>query len=116
MRLATLTLIVVALAVRAEADEKKAVSFEKDVMPIFKASCVSCHKADKKKGKLDMSTYAELRKGGKQGDPVKPGDPAKSLLVEMISGKEPEMPEKGDKLTEAQVKVISDWIKQGAKP
>jgi mono/diheme cytochrome c family protein len=115
MRLATLTLIVMALAVRAEADEK-AVSFEKDVMPIFKASCVSCHKADKKKGKLDMSTYAELRKGGKQGDPVKPGDPAKSLLVEMISGKEPEMPEKGDKLTDAQVKVISDWIKQGAKP
>jgi mono/diheme cytochrome c family protein len=115
MRLATLTIIVLALAAPAKADEK-AVSFEKDVMPIFKASCVSCHKADKKKGKLDMSTYAELRKGGKQGDPVKAGDPAKSLLVEMISGKEPEMPEKGDKLTEAQVKVISDWIKQGAKP
>jgi hypothetical protein len=55
-------------------------------------------------------------KGGKQGNPVKPGDPAKSLIIEMISGKEPEMPEKGDKLTEAQVKVISDWIKQGAKP
>ena len=115
MRLATLTIIVLALAAPAKADEK-AVSFEKDVMPIFKASCVSCHKPDKKKGKLDMSTYAELRKGGKQGDPVKAGDPAKSLLVEMISGKEPEMPEKGDKLTEAQVKVISDWIRQGAKP
>ena len=115
MRVAILILTVCALASASEADEK-AVSFEKDVMPIFKASCVSCHKADKKKGKLDMSTYAELRKGGKQGDPVKPGDPAKSLLVEMISGKEPEMPEKGDKLTDAQVKVISDWIQQGAKP
>jgi mono/diheme cytochrome c family protein len=115
MRLATLTLIVLSLTTPARAGEK-AVSFEKDVVPIFKASCVSCHKADKKKGKLDMSTYADLRKGGKQGDPVKPGDPAKSLLVEMISGKEPEMPEKGDKLTDAQVKVISDWIQQGAKP
>ncbi|HUR39056.1 MAG TPA: c-type cytochrome domain-containing protein [Planctomycetota bacterium] len=115
MRLATVTLIVLALTTPARAGEK-AVSFEKDVVPIFKASCISCHKADKKKGKLDMSTYADLRKGGKQGDPVKPGDPAKSLLVEMISGKEPEMPEKGDKLTDAQVKVISDWIQQGAKP
>jgi mono/diheme cytochrome c family protein len=115
MRFATLTIIVLALATRAGADEKQ-VSFEKDVMPIFKASCVSCHKPDKKKGKLDMSTYADLRKGGKQGDPIKPGDPGKSILIEMISGKEPEMPEKGDKLTEAQVKVISDWIKQGAKP
>ena len=115
MRLATLTLIVLALTTPARAGEK-AVSYEKDVLPIFKASCVSCHKADKKKGKLDMSTYADLRKGGKQGDPIKPGDPAKSLIVEMISGKEPEMPEKGDKLTDAQVKVISDWIQQGAKP
>jgi mono/diheme cytochrome c family protein len=115
MRLATLTLIVLALTTPARAGEK-AVSYEKDVLPIFKASCVSCHKADKKKGKLDMSTYADLRKGGKQGDPIKPGDPAKSLIVEMISGKEPEMPEKGDKLTDAQVKVISDWIQRGAKP
>lgn len=115
MRLATLTLIVLALTTPARADEK-AVSFEKDVAPIFKASCVSCHKPDKKKGKLDMSTYADLRKGGKQGDPIKPGDPAKSLIVEMISGKDPEMPEKGDKLTDAQVKVITDWIQQGAKP
>ena len=110
MRLATLTLIVLALTTPARADEK-AVSFEKDVQPIFKASCISCHK-----GKLDMSTYADLMKGGKQGNPVKAGDPAKSLIIEMISGKEPEMPEKGDKLTDAQVKVISDWIKQGAKP
>jgi cytochrome c len=115
MRLATLTLIVLALTTPARAGEK-AVSYEKDVLPIFKASCVSCHKADKKKGKLDMSTYADLRKGGKQGDPIKPGDPAKSLIVEMISGKEPEMPEKGDKLTDAQVKIIADWIQQGAKP
>ena len=115
MRLASLMLTVLALTTPARADEKS-VSFEKDVMPIFKANCISCHKADKKKGKLDMSTYTELRKGGKQGDPIKPGDPAKSLLVDMISGKEPEMPEKGDKLTEAQVKIISDWVKQGAKP
>ena len=116
MRSAAAMLIMTCLALAAAAQDKKPVSFEKDIQPIFKANCISCHKPDKKKGKLDMSTYADLMKGGKQGNPVKPGDPAKSLLVEMISGAEPEMPEKGDKLTEAQVKVISDWIKQGAKP
>ena len=115
MRFAALTLSLIALSTPSRADDPQ-VSFEKDVMPIFKTSCLSCHKPDKKKGKLDLSTYADLRKGGKQGDPVKPGDPDKSLLVQMISGKEPDMPEKGDKLTDAQVKVISDWIKQGAKP
>ena len=115
MRLATLTFTVLAISTPLRADDRQ-VSFEKDVMPIFKASCISCHKADKKKGKLDMSTYADLMKGGKQGSPIKPGDPAKSLIIEMISGKEPDMPEKGDKLTDAQVQIIAAWIKQGAKP
>jgi len=115
MRFAALTLALIAISTPARADDRQ-VSFEKDVMPILKASCISCHKADKKKGKLDLSTYADLRKGGKQGDPVKPGDPDKSILVQMISGKEPDMPEKGDKLTEAQVRIISTWVKQGAKP
>jgi mono/diheme cytochrome c family protein len=109
-------ILILTLCSLAGAQADKAVSFEKDVMPIFKASCVSCHKADKKKGKLDMSNYAELMKGGKQGSPVKPGDPAKSLLIEMVGGKEPEMPEKGDPLKPEQVEVLTRWIQQGAKP
>ena len=115
MRFATVTLTVLCLALSAAAQEKKPVSYEKDIVPIFKASCLSCHKPDKKKGKLDMSTYADLLKGGKQGNPVKPGDPAKSILIEMISGAEPEMPEKGDKLKPDQVELITRWVKEGAK-
>jgi len=109
-------ILMLTLCSLASAQADKAVSFEKDVMPIFKASCISCHKADKKKGKLDMSSYAELMKGGKQGTPVKPGDPAKSLLIEMVGGKEPEMPEKGDPLKPEQVEILTRWIQQGAKP
>ena len=125
MRLATLTLTVLCLSLDASTpssakategtQEKKPVSFKDEIQPIFKASCLSCHKPDKKKGKLDMSTYADLVKGGKQGNPLKPGDPAKSLLVEMISGPEPEMPEKGDELKPEQIELISRWIKEGAK-
>ena len=114
MRLATVMIIVTGLGLTASAQDKT-VSYEKDIVPIFKATCISCHKPDKKKGKLDMTTYADLIKGGKQGSPVKPGDPAKSLIVEMISGKEPEMPEKGDALKPEQVELISRWIKEGAK-
>jgi hypothetical protein len=96
MRLAPVIFSVMCLGVSLSAQEKKPVSFEKDVAPIFKASCISCHKPDKKKGKLDMTTYADLMKAASRARPVKAGDPAKSLIVEMISGKEPEMPEKGD--------------------
>jgi mono/diheme cytochrome c family protein len=108
-------LTLLALALSASAQDKKPVSYEKDLQPIFKQSCLSCHKADKKKGKLDMSTYDALMKGGKQGPAVKAGDPAKSILVEMITGAEPEMPEKGDKLKPEQIELISRWIKEGAK-
>ena len=103
------------LALEGSAQDQKAVSFEKDVMPILKTSCISCHKPDKKKGKLDMSTYDALMKGGDQGSPVKVGDPKKSLLIEVVSGKEPEMPEKGDPLTPAQIDILARWITEGAK-
>ena len=114
MRAATVLLTVMCLGLSLSAQDKP-VSYEKEIVPIFKANCLSCHKPDKKKGKLDMSTYADLMKGGKQGSPIKAGDPAKSLLVEMISGNEPEMPEKGDPLKPEQVALISRWIKEGAK-
>src|SRR5439155_17107593 len=108
-------LTLLGLALSPTAKERKPVSYEKEIQPIFKARCLSCHKPEKKKGKLDLSTYADLMKGGKQGAPVKPGDPTKSLIVEMISGSEPEMPEKGDKLKPEQVDLISRWIQEGAK-
>ena len=107
--------LMLSLALSAPAQDKKPVSFEKDVMPILKASCVSCHKPDKKKGKLDMSTYAALLKGGDQGSPIVAGDPKKSILIQVVSGKEPEMPEKGDPLTPAQIDILSRWIMEGAK-
>ncbi len=116
MRLAAaMCTLMLSLAFSAPAQEKKSVSFEKDVMPILTKSCISCHKPDKKKGKLDMSTYAALIKGGDQGTPVKAGDPTKSILIQVVSGKEPEMPEKGDPLTAAQIDILSRWIKEGAQ-
>lgn len=107
---------VAALAGGAAAQDKDApVSYTKDVVPILKASCYECHNPKKLKGKLDMSTYALLMKGGKQKSPILPGDPDKSILIQSVIGDEPEMPEKGDKLKPEQIAILSKWIKQGAK-
>ena len=97
------------------AAQDKPVSYKTDILPIFQKSCNECHNVKKKKGKLDMSTYADLLKGGKKGKPWKDGDPDKSLLIEMIKGDKPEMPEDGDPLKPAQVALIARWIKEGAK-
>ena len=82
-------------------------TFEKDVRPIVKAHCTHCHgEEEKPKGKLDLRLRRFMDKV------VVAGDPANSKLVEMIrSG---EMPEKGKKVSEAELAILEEWIAQGA--
>jgi len=91
------------------------VSWFKDVTPIFKRSCNGCHNPNKTKGGVDTSTYALFAKPGKNGPNYVAGDPAKSLVMSEISGKEPSMPKEGDALSEAEVAMIGRWIREGAK-
>ena len=91
-----------------------AISFTKDVYPILKAHCTGCHHPGKAKGQLDLSTFAALKKGANNATGFIAGDPAASLLVKMIKGPEPEMPEDADPLKSEQVAIIEAWVKQGA--
>jgi WD40 repeat protein/mono/diheme cytochrome c family protein len=99
----------------ADAGGQAAVSFEKQVIPILQANCAGCHQPGKLKGGLDVTTYKTLMAGGKDGLAIKPGDSKHSSLVTMVSGKEPEMPQKGEPLTKAEVEVLVRWVDQGAK-
>src|SRR5580704_13672508 len=67
-----------------EAAPKGALSFINDVAAILKENCFACHDAKKRKGKLDMTTFENLRKGGDNDDPLTPGKPAESHLVDLI--------------------------------
>jgi len=93
----------------------RAVSFSKDVLPILKASCMKCHGGKEAKGGIDLSSYASVKKGGKEGPIFVEGNPDKSSLVTSISGDKPDMPKKAAPLTKAQVTTISAWVKEGAK-
>ncbi|MDB5292017.1 MAG: Planctomycete cytochrome [Phycisphaerales bacterium] len=97
------------------ADDKAEASFHRDVTLILSRSCVACHRPEKKKGKLDLTTYADFAKGGKSGPAFVAGDPDKSLVIQSVTGDEPEMPNKGEHLSAAEIEVLSRWIKQGAK-
>lgn len=96
------------------AAEDKAVSFYKEIVPIFKRSCNGCHHPGKLKGQLDLTTYEAFKKGGKHGTAFTAGDPTKSRIIEEVSGEEPSMPEEGDPLTKEEVALIERWIAQGA--
>lgn len=97
---------------------KGPVSFINDVAPILQKNCFACHDAKKKKGKLEMTTYENLRKGGSKEDPIAPGKAKESLLLDLLTSKGADrMPPKdaGDALKKEQIDIIAKWIEEGAK-
>ncbi len=93
------------------------IDFEKEIKPILADQCFRCH-ANKAKGGLRLdSREAALKGGDSEVAAVVPGDPEKSLLMEMIDPKlagDDVMPPKGDPLSEEQREVFAHWIAQGA--
>jgi hypothetical protein len=94
------------------------VSFINDVAPILKEYCFGCHGAKNPKGKLDMTRYESFRKGGTKDDPIAPGKPDESYLIEVLhaTGKKRMPPEdSGDALPKDRIDLLARWVKEGAK-
>jgi hypothetical protein len=107
-----------AFAQGVPAAKKGPVSFINDVAPILKENCFACHDAKKRKGKLDMSTYENFRKGGSHEDPVVPGKPDESRILDLLTAKDKSRmppPESGDALPKEKLATIGQWIVEGAK-
>lgn len=106
------------------ASDKKGVTYEKDIKPIFEKSCVKCHGDKKQKSKLRLDSLAAALKGGENGPNVIPGKSVESQLVHAVARILPEEdehmpPKKKDgtvnPLSKEQVGLIRAWIDQGAK-
>jgi hypothetical protein len=93
-----------------------AVSFSKEVKPIFEASCINCHGHGRDKGGFRLDTRDTALQGGDSGPAVIPGKSADSLLISLVQGVDPDnvMPKKGSRLTPEQVGLLRAWIDQGA--
>lgn len=111
-------LTVFAASVAAAASMQAAPDFQKEVLPILQSRCVECHGPDKQKGKLRLDTQELALKGGKGGPAYKAGDVDGSELIKRVSlpkDNDDRMPPEGEPLTAAQVTILKDWIKDGAK-
>ncbi|MEZ6141803.1 MAG: c-type cytochrome domain-containing protein [Zavarzinella sp.] len=99
-------------------DRKEPVVYEKEVLPIFVNKCFVCHSGKEINGKLDLSTYDKLMKGGKKGPAVIPGKSAESYLFQLCARlKKPIMPPSDEvPLTPQELALIKLWIDEGAKP
>ncbi|MBK1734303.1 hypothetical protein CKO15_03190 [Halorhodospira abdelmalekii] len=82
---------------------------------IMRRDCVHCHSRHNRLGGLDLSSHEALMRGGDSGTAVKPGEPGKSLLVQMLKGEaEPLMPLGGPPLAKPDIERIATWVEEGA--
>ncbi len=100
---------------QTQTKDAKKVDFKTQIWPIIDKSCLRCHSAKKKKGKLRLD---KKKFAFKKAETIVPGKPEESELYKLIDlppDHEDYMPAKGDPLTKEQVELIKTWIEQGAE-
>lgn len=90
------------------------INFQEHVLPIFREHCVSCHNPQKESSGLALDSYARVIQGGSGGEVVFAGDTESSRLWALVNhDDEPKMPPNQDKLPEAKLTVLKQWIMEG---
>src|SRR5213596_2262939 len=74
------------LAVPSAASAQDKVTYQDNVLPVFRNTCLNCHNPDKKKAGLDLSSYVSAMAGSENGKVLEPGDPDGSLLFGSCRG------------------------------
>ena len=92
------------------------VDYLRDIKPVLKERCYACHGALKQNAGLRMDTAELLRKGGKDGPVLVPGDPASASLLARLTTSvvDDRMPQEASPLKPGQIAAIRDWIAAGA--
>ncbi len=92
------------------------VSYRRDVAPILRRHCTSCHTKNDAQGDLSMDSVKLLARGGKNGPAIVPGKADESPLVQVLTGaRKPAMPYKQPPLSAAKVQTLRQWVLAGAK-
>jgi len=104
------------LSAQELSDAAKVEFFDQKVYAILKDNCFKCHGGEKKlKGQFRLTSREGLLAGGEIGPAINLKEPQKSLLLDMLSYRDGdhEMPPKA-KLPQAQIDILTQWVKLGA--
>lgn len=86
------------------------------VTQLLNTNCVGCHGEQRGAGDIHLTSFDGIMKGGEHGPIVVAGDPANSTIIKALKGQGArQMPPRGTPLPADQIKVVEDWIKDGAK-
>ena len=111
-------IILVAITAFTVTTSHKEIDYNTDVKPIFNKKCITCHGGVKQQSNFSLLFREEALKKCKSGKyAIVPGDPDHSEMIRRINLKDPEdrMPYHHAPLSKEEIKILHDWIKQGAK-
>jgi mono/diheme cytochrome c family protein len=89
-------------------------TYEQDVLPIFTKYCFTCHGQSSPKLGLDLRTAAGALRGSHNGPVIAKGNLADSLLWAKVSTRQMPPAVYGQKVPDADVAVVKQWIEAGA--
>ncbi len=100
-------------------DTVRTYTYIKDVAPIIKTYCLTCHGSDNENpSEYYMDDYESIMKGGRHGVTIVTGKPDSSMFYYKLLPDPPfgkQMPRGHKKISPQAIHVIHDWIEQGAK-
>lgn len=102
----------------SSARTEEPVSYQADVLPIFRTHCFGCHQNARQLGQYRMTDFAAMMQGGETGEAaIVPGDADASYLFTQIDLHDglAEMPKPPRKpLHATEVDLVRRWINEGA--
>lgn len=82
---------------------KVTITYSSDIMPILSQNCVQCHNPNGSEASIPLDSYNSVI------NEIKKGDPGSSNLILSVDGGE-----MNGMLTTNQLKLLKEWVKQGA--
>ena len=104
----------------AKSRQSKKVDFEKQILPILRRNCLSCHNSQKGEDGVNLETPQTIAKGGDTGKIIEAKKPESSSLFRVAAHmSKPVMPPAGNKAgakncTPEELALLKQWIEEGA--
>jgi mono/diheme cytochrome c family protein len=108
---------IASLQSQSTAKPAQGIDFWERIQPLLEARCLECHQGGKAKGGLHLDARHSALTGGKaEGPSIIPGNAAESPLLKRIrsSDEDEQMPPKGNRLSSNEIKLLEQWINEGA--
>lgn len=112
------SILIAALIVTTSLIGHKKVDYNTEVKPLLNKKCISCHGGVKKEAGFSVLFRSEALDTTDSGKPaIIPGDPAGSEMIRRLTASDPEerMPYKHEPLSQQEIDMLKQWIKEGAQ-